>query len=269
MSENLLQQNSNGEELTHTDKMIGVFSEPASMFGKIVRFPIKNIDWVIPAIIYALIAIAVNALIMTNAEIKQQLIDKQLEELSKTFDEQVEKGYLTREQADEQYEKAEELITGGGFGAIGTVIQAVSTFIFIFLLLFIISGIHFMICKFILKGDGSFNSVLVVNGLAYYIGALQALAMLIIALATSKFMSGVSIGALMGLEKSTIDGKILNMLDPFTIWSLYVIGIGLSKVFKASSAKNYLIAIYALWFFWGMATFGIAKAVPFLKFLNM
>ncbi len=36
------------EELSHTDKMVGVFAEPATMYEKTSHFPPKTIDWIIP-----------------------------------------------------------------------------------------------------------------------------------------------------------------------------------------------------------------------------
>ncbi|HSP88840.1 MAG TPA: hypothetical protein VLN45_11945, partial [Ignavibacteriaceae bacterium] len=36
------------EELSHTDKMIGIFSEPSATYEKIARFPVRTIDWLMP-----------------------------------------------------------------------------------------------------------------------------------------------------------------------------------------------------------------------------
>ena len=35
-------------ELNHSDKMIGVITEPTSTFSKIAKFPPKTMDWFLP-----------------------------------------------------------------------------------------------------------------------------------------------------------------------------------------------------------------------------
>ena len=55
--------NGNGE-LSHSDKMIGVFSEPAKMFAHTSKFPPRNKDWVIPVLIFFIVV----ALISTHCD---------------------------------------------------------------------------------------------------------------------------------------------------------------------------------------------------------
>ena len=39
------------EELGHSDKLVGVFAEPKTMFEKMSHFPPKTMDWFLPVIL--------------------------------------------------------------------------------------------------------------------------------------------------------------------------------------------------------------------------
>jgi len=82
-------------------------------------------------------------------------------------------------------------------------------------------------------------------------------------------MSDVSVASLTGTDKSTIIGWLLAKIDPFSIWAYSVLGIGLAKMFKSQSMGKYIIMVFGLWLVGGLLVWFIAKAVPFLSFLNM
>ena len=46
------------EELSHTDKIVGVISEPSSLFSKLVHLNTKVTDWLLPLIALIIVAIA-------------------------------------------------------------------------------------------------------------------------------------------------------------------------------------------------------------------
>ncbi|HEX9741018.1 MAG TPA: hypothetical protein VGA29_09590, partial [Ignavibacteriaceae bacterium] len=43
------------EELSHTDKMTGIFTEPSATFERIAKFTVKTVDWFLPMLILFLI----------------------------------------------------------------------------------------------------------------------------------------------------------------------------------------------------------------------
>ncbi len=60
------------EELNHSDKMIGVFTEPGKTFDAIAKLSPKAMDWFIPVISFLIIAIISNFILFQNPEIKLQ-----------------------------------------------------------------------------------------------------------------------------------------------------------------------------------------------------
>jgi hypothetical protein len=263
--ENSITESEQELELSHSDKMIGVFSEPATTFEKTSNFPPRTNDWLLPLIFMVVIAIISNILLMSNPAIKYEVTQKGVEAMRKGFDDAVAKGRMTQEQADEQIEQMQDRMESMGAGM--QIIQYVSIAFMTFIVFFIVSLIYFVVSKFILKGDGNYVSAMIGNGLPYYINIVQVIVMTILSLALGRFFSGTSVAALLETDKTTFMGFLLGKLDVFTIWALIITGIGLAKMFKSTKTGAFIGTILGIWIVWGLITFGIAKVVPFLSFL--
>ena len=55
-------------EMNHTDKIVGVFSEPGKTFAKMAKFPLKTADWIIP--VCTLIIITILSIIVTTVRLR-------------------------------------------------------------------------------------------------------------------------------------------------------------------------------------------------------
>ncbi len=262
-----LDQESSEQELNHTDKMVGIITSPVETFEKIAKFPLKTLDWLLPVLILCVVIALTQILVMTNPEIAFQAKQKQLESIEKGFDDAVAKGRMTQQQANEQMAVIEERMASSG--AITYVFQTVGIFIFVFVFFFILSGIYFLLSKFALKGDGTYVSALVSDGLVSYIGIIHIILASILAFAFGKMMRDVSLGSLLDMDKSSIVGWLLAKVDPLSIWAYSVLSIGLAKLFKSQSMVKYFIMVFGLWIVGGLLLWFVAKAVPFLSFLNM
>jgi len=253
-----------GEELSHSDKMIGVFTEPGKTFIEVAKSPPRNRDWVIPILILFILIGITRSISMMNTEVFFDAKQKQVDRIEKLVDD----GTLTRDQGDnalEGIDKQMEMMRG----PVGWVINIVSVLIFGFIFFFIIAGIYFLFIKFLLKGDGTYSSVLVANGLTGYISIVQIIIAAIITMALGSMVQDTSLASLMGSDKSTIQGWIFAKVDPISIWAYIVLSIGYSKMFKSESTGKYYALVFGLWIIGGLLIFLLAKAVPFLSFLNM
>ena len=251
-------------ELSHTDKLVGVFSEPTATFGKMAKFPQKTSDWIIPILVVIVIAILSQVLMMNNPAIKVAMLEKQMARVEKQLKESVDKGEITQAQADERLETTrEQMSQSGTVQLIGTIVGVP---IAVFIMFFIVSGVFMLVAKFGLKGEGIYKDAMVAYGLPQYIMAIQLIVVVISALAMSKFFSGTSVADYLGSDKTTITGFLLGKLDVFSIWFYVVFGIGLAKMFKSNNTQKYIIAVIAVWFGFALLFFALAKAVPFLSF---
>jgi len=252
-------------EISHTDKLVGVFSEPGITFGKMSKFPPKTADWVIPILIVIVIAILSQVVMMNNPTIKAAVVEKQMAAVEKSLSDAVAKGQMTQAQADQQLETMRERMEQGG------AVQMIGVFVGIpiatFLFFFIVSGVYLILAKFILKGAGTYKEAMVAYGLPHYVTAIQMIIMVIAALAMNKLFTGTSVADFIGTEKNTIAGFLLGKLDVFSIWFYVVFGIGLAKMFKSNNSQKYIIGVVAVWLGFGLIFFALAKAVPFLSFL--
>ena len=252
-------------EMNHTDKLVGVFSEPGTTFSKMSKFPPKTADWVIPILIVIVVSIFSQFLMMNNPTIKMAIVEKQVAAAEKSLNDAVAKGQITQAQADQQVESIRDRMEQGG--AIQLIGSLVGTPIAVFLFFFIASGVFWVLAKFVLHGEGTYKEAMVAYGLPHYITAIQLIITIIAALAMNKLFSGTSVADFMGMEKNTITGFVLGKLDVFTIWFYVVFGIGLAKMFKSNNTQKYILGVIAVWLVFSLLFFALAKSVPFLSFL--
>ncbi len=253
------------EELSHTDKMVGVFVEPASTFEETSKFAPKAIDWLIPIVLVILVAILTNYVMMSNPAIKQQIIDNQMEMVRTNLQSAVDAGQMTPQQAEDQQsairDRIEQQMSSGMW--INIIVILIATFLFFFIL----AAVYLLIAKVFLKGDGNYSSAMVAYGLSNYILIVQLIIMIVLAFATTSVVEGTSIALLIDVDRQSIGGYLLTKIDPLKIWFYAVLAIALAKMFKAKSSKMYFVWVFGLWIGFSIIIFYVAKAVPMLSFL--
>lgn len=263
----VVEQTSSPEEveLSHSDKMVGILSEPTKTFEIISKFPPKTIDWLLPIFLLLLFVAVSRIIVLNNDEIKFDVKQKQIAKIEENLQKSVEDGTITQQQADQQLDKIQEQMDKFG-GTIGTVIQTVSIFIVGFIIFFITTGIYYLFVKFLLKGEGTYNSALVVNGLTAYIGIITVIVAAILSLVFSRMFNDVSIAEFMNTDKSTILGFVFGKIDIITIWAYVVLSIGFAKMFKSASTRKYYGLVFGLWIVGTFIIFLLSKSIPFLDF---
>lgn len=251
-------------ELSHSDKLVGVFSEPGKTFESIAKFPIKTIDWLLPVLAMFVVIIISQFIMMGNPQIKAEMKQKQMDAIEKRLQEQVDKGTLTKQQAEEQQQTIEDQMDKMG-GTIGKVFTAISILVIGFIAYLIIAGFYFLVIKFIFKADGTFQHVLVTTGLTSYIGIISMALVTIFALFTGKMARDVSAATLFSVDTKTFVGFLLAKLDVFSIWMYFVVALGMTKLFNAGDSKKYYYFIFGAWIVWSFILFFLMKSVPFLQ----
>jgi hypothetical protein len=255
------------DELTHSDKLVGVFSEPASIFEKMAQFPTKVVDWLLPLLVFIVVLSLSTIIMQTNPQIKYSMIEKQTTAMEKNFDEAVSSGRITQEQADSQIEKIRERMEQGGMAMI--IPQVIGIVIFTFIVFFIISGFYYGVTRLFLKGEGSFSNAMVAYGLPFYIATVQVILQVIVAMLMNKMVTDLSLATFLDIDKTEYLGFFLSKLDLFSIWFYVVVGIAYAKMFKSDNTKKYVITIVGIWFLFSFLFFFLAKTFSFLSFMGM
>lgn len=252
------------QELSHSDKLVGIFSEPGNTFASIAKFPIRTIDWLLPVLAMFAVVIISQIIMMGNPQIKAEMKQKQMDAVEKRLQEQVDEGALTKQQAEEQQQTIEDQMDKMS-GAVGMVLTAVSILVLGFFAYLIIAGFYFLIIKFIFKADGTYKHVLVTTGLTSYIGIISMVLVTIFALVTGKMSRDVSVATLFSVDTKTFVGFLLAKIDVFSIWMYYVVALGMTKLFNAGDSKKYYYFVFGTWIVWGLIVFFLMKSVPFLQ----
>jgi hypothetical protein len=253
------------EELSHTDKAVGIFTEPAQTYSQTAKFPPKTIDWFLPVLLLLILVAISRVLVLQDPEIYLQMKNEQIAKVEKQFNEMVEKGQMTREQADQQLDRVRDQFEMGR-GAVGMIIQTVSILILGFIFFFIVTGIFFLFSKFALRGDGTYSSALVGNGLTAYISMVQIIIAAILSFLFGRMINDTSAASLMHSDTATVTGFVLAKIDPISIWSYIILSIGLAKMFKSQTMDKYFIMVFAVWILGSLLWFGIGQLFPFLQF---
>lgn len=247
-------------ELSHSDKMIGVFTEPSNTFSITSKFPPRTKDWVIPVLILFFVAALMRIIAMTNEEVyfeaKKQGIDR--------IDKMVDSGTLTQEQGDEAINAIDQQMQFMN-GPVGWVITIATSIIFGMIVFIIIVGIYYLFVKFLLKGEGTFTSALVANGLTAYISIIQMVLAGILTMLFGRMIMDTSVASFMGSDKLTLAGWFLSKIDPITIWVYVVLSIAFAKMFKSESTGKYYVLVFGIWLIGTFILFQLAQAIPFLQ----
>src|ERR1035437_8835296 len=167
--ENFNQEIQEDTELSHSDKIIGLFSEPKKTFEKMSGYAPKTIDWLVPITLLLFIVVLSRVLIMQNPDLAYQVKQQQKESMEKNLNTAVEKKQITSDQKEERLNQGLESMNKPIFQFLGYVGIIIGGFI----VFFIISGVYFLFAKFALKGDGTYAAALVANGMISYIGMIQ------------------------------------------------------------------------------------------------
>lgn len=248
---------SNIEEMSFTDKLASILIEPSKVFENVKTFGPKVVDWLIPVLILIVLTILSTYFITSNPEIKAELDAKQRQAIEEGLDKEVKAGKITPQQKEEQLEQIEKFSTG----PVIQLFQYISVAVFMFVFAFILAAVYYLVWVLILKGKGSYNHALSVYGLSLFINMIEVILVAILALMLNKMIYGFNVAAFIDIEKGTTLSYILSKINPFTFWWLYVIGVGLGKVYLIEKNKS-LITIFAIWLVYVV----IAKFIPFLSF---
>ena len=254
-------------ELNHSDKLVGVFSEPASTFQGISNVGVKTSDWLIPLLVVIVISIISHVVMLNNPAIKYSMMEEQMSAVEERLDDMVESGQMSEEQKEQQLQQTRDFMENQGGTQI--IFSAIGIIIFTFIMFFIVSGVFFAVSKFGLKGDGDYKGAMAAYGLPHYIIVVQVIVMVILAFVFDRFLQGTSVAAILDSDKTTFAGWVFSKLDIFSIWFYGVVAVGFAKMFKAESYGKYFVMVFGLWLGVGFIFWLLADALPFLRWFGV
>jgi len=241
------------EQMSFIDKVVGVFTSPGEVFSSIKNFPPKAVDWIIPTLILIIVVIASQLIQMNNPIIKSELRQKQIQAMQKYVDE----SKMTQEQMDQALDNMEKM---KGFQLMGIFIGVpIGTLI----VMAFMALIYWLLVKFALKGKTGYGYVFVLLGLTNLIAVIQVIVSLILSVVLGKFNAAPNVSLIVSSVTQGPMYSIFKSLDPFSIWSMIVVGIGLAKLSDTIVTKS-IIWVFILWIVYILLTAFVLTKVPFL-----
>lgn len=251
------------EELSHTDKLAGIFTEPSNTYEQIAKFPPKTIDWFLPFFLLLLTVIISQFVMYSIPEVRMKLREQTMEQMDKNLQKQVDDGAMTKEQAKEVREQTEGRMDSMG-GGVSMIIQSVSILIIGFLVFFIICGVYLLCVKFLLKENTNYKGILVASGMTAYIGIIQVIIATILTFMMNEPYRDTSLATFMGSNKDSLMHVLYSKIDLFSIWSYIILSIGMAKMSFAKDVKKFYILVFGLWIGWSLFAFFVLKNIPFI-----
>ena len=239
-------------EMSISDKFVGILSSPGEVFQTIVGTEPNTKNWAVPFVLTIIIGLIFTFVVFTQPAIQQQMTDTQYKAMQKS----VEEGKMTQEQMDRTMEMNPAkpgspmfLI----FGSVGVMfVMAISLFLY--------SLVYFLAGKFVLHSSVPYKKILEVNGLALYVAAVVSLLTMVIVVAMGSIHASLSpVLFIPDFDPTNKQHKLLAALNLFEFWNLFVVSVGLSKVWNTTLGKS-IGVVGGVWIVWTVIKFFVGSA---------
>jgi len=215
-------------------RLLNVFATPGEVFEDVKTAPGSVANWLLPALLFALVSILSSAIIFSQPAIRQKLREEQ----AKAMDKQVQAGKMTREQADQALDI---------MGKFTVPILIASMPVVSFVRVFWWALVLWLLSLWFLKVRLKFLKALEVAGLATMILVLGTLVTLLLTVNLARLFATPSLAlAVSDFDATRKSHLMLGALNVFTIWLVGVMSIGLARL----SGVPFLRAAWVVFAFW-------------------
>lgn len=226
------------------EKIVNIFTAPGELFENVRLTGKTTSNWLVPMVLFIIIAAALYQLILTNPS----LVDQMSTLMRKGIDEAVAKGSMTAEQAD----KAAEFMRPDSM--IFRIQQIAGVALITPIALFLLALIYWLLGKWGMSASAPYMKVVEVAGLTFFISILETIVTTLLQYGMDSLFAGPSLALF--VSNYDLHNKVhmaLSKVNVFTIWDLTVLSIGLSKLFQRHLPKV-LVLVFALWILWSVFT---------------
>ncbi len=226
------------QEIGIIGRMLRIFYAPGETFEAVARQR-STADWLVPTILS--VALIVGSLIIISpvmTEFRLQAIEQQLQNMPA--------------------EQREMMKNSQGMMEIGTLVAAP---IMTFIVLLVTAGIYLVLGR-LLGGTLEYGQTLAINAYAMLIAIPAQVIKTPLILAKNTPMIHMGFGLALSEEAlQTFGGRLLASIDPFAIWGVIIVGLGLAIVGQIERTKAYLGAalVSLIWLSIAAALAGFGK----------
>ena len=214
-------------------RLLNVFASPGEVFEEVKNSVASTSNWLVPALLSAVIGIAAVLIIYSQPAVVQQIREQQ----AKVFDDQVKAGKMSQADADRALTMAEKFSGPTMVKITGSIGAVVVSFIRIFwwaLVLWLLGWLF-------LKTKFSYMKAVEVAGLATMISILGGI---VAVLLTVNFGKLSSVNLDLVFANTDPKGKfhpLLAALDVFSFWLVGVMTVGLARLAGVRFARAFVL----------------------------
>ena len=222
------------------ERLTNVFAAPGELYENVRLAPKTTSNWLVPWIIFAVVAVIMGQVMMSNPSLTDQLGAVIRQKLEK----QVQEGKMPSEQADRAFE-----FTRPGSMTF-TITRIAGSVVGPLIALFVLGLIYWALGKSVMKAQSPYMKVVEVVGLTFLIGALEQIVTTLLMFLFDSIFASPSLALF--VSNFNLENKlhvILSKINIFTFWSMAVLSIGLSKLFQRDFPKV-LVLVLVLWVIW-------------------
>jgi hypothetical protein len=225
-------------KLSFFSKLIMIFSNPSKVFANLKLYP----DWFLPLLVIIVISIISSSLIkdIIAKDQKQAILDND---------------QMSQERKELMIQGMEK---GGAFRSVMSIVGPV----FIFIPFLVVAGVFYLSGSFVFGGNTTFKTIFSVYTWGYMVSILETIIKVPLMLAKNSTHVYTSLAVLFDQSESkTLAFKLANAIDLFSIWRLFLWGLGISIIYKFSQGKAYGIVIF--WYIvWTLIVISISSVIP-------
>ncbi len=233
----------NTPTMSFSDKFVGILSSPGEVYDFVAKNPEKqNANWGIPLVLTIVMAIVFTLVVFTQPPIQDQMHEAQIKAMQKS----VADGKMTQEQMD----RAMELNPAKPgspmfliFGSVGATLVSV-------IMVFAYSAAYWLGGKIFLKSPVSYLKVTEVYGLSLLVALVGSLLTMVLVVSMGSLYASPSLAlAVSNFDPMNKTHKLLAAINIVDFWQMFVIAIGLSRIWSTSSGKA-LGVVGGIWILW-------------------
>ena len=232
------------EPMPFGEKIVAIFASPGELFENVRLTGKTTSNWLLPMLIFIIVAILLNQLILTNPSLVGQMGTLK----HKGIDDAVAQGKMTAEQAD----KAAEFLRPDSM--LFRIQQIVGIALITPIALFLLALVYWLLGKWGMSANAPYMKVVEIAGLTFFISILETIVTTLLAYSMDSLFAVPNLALF--VTNYDLQNKLhmaLAKVNIFTIWDLTVVSIGLSKLFQRHLPKV-LVLVFALWIIWSAFT---------------
>jgi hypothetical protein len=227
-----------------TEKIVNIFTSPGELYENVRDTGPSTANWLIPWVIFAVVSIALNFAMMSNASLADQIGTTMRQAMEKS----VTDGKMTQQQADQAFEMMRPgTVYFTVFSVGGTMLWTLGG-------LFALGLVYWLVGKSAMSATAPYMKVVEVVGLTFIISTLEVLVTMLMVFALDRITATPSLAFFIsGFDVTNKVHLLMSKVNIFTFWILAVTAIGLSRLFRRDLAKV-LVLVAVLWILWTVIT---------------